>query len=91
MDGRDHYDAAIASEAWQDKVAEALLGILDTLLKLNARYQEAPMRCDVCGETMRPETGLPSQQMAEVYDPANPQAESVVCHQGCMPPGWEIA
>jgi hypothetical protein len=41
MDGRDHYNAAMESEHWQDKVAQTLLGILATLNQLNARYQEA--------------------------------------------------
>jgi hypothetical protein len=40
-DGYDHYNAAMESEWWQDKVAQALLGILVTLNQINARYQEA--------------------------------------------------
>jgi hypothetical protein len=34
-------------------------------------------KCEICGERIGPD------QMAEMYDPHNPEAESVVCHADC--------
>jgi hypothetical protein len=50
--------------------------------------------CGICGEGM-PGTvddgiWLPDGQLAEVYDPEDDR-ESVLCHVGCIPAGWETA
>jgi hypothetical protein len=41
-------------------------------------------RCEVCGEKA-------DNEMAEVWNPAEPTKESVYCHASCIREGWEIA
>jgi hypothetical protein len=58
------------------------------------RADRGCVRCGVCGEPMRGDTQdgiwLPSEEVAEVYDPENDR-ESVLCHAGCVPAGWQTA
>lgn len=43
--------------------------------------------CERCGEPMYEQLG----GMAEVYDPRVEDGDSIVCHIGCIPGGWELA
>lgn len=47
----------------------------------------ATMRCELCGEIIRP-----TDEAAEMFDPAQPDDESVVCHADCgLSRGYEVA
>lgn len=54
-----------------------------------------PARCKACGERYRDEDDplayMGSDERAEVYDPAHPEAGSMQCHASCIPEGWEVA
>lgn len=41
-------------------------------------------RCELCGEKS-------DDDMAEVWNPARPDLDSALCHDTCVPEGWEVA
>lgn len=45
------------------------------------------MKCELCGEKFGP-----NDERAEMYDPAHPEADSVLCHAQCgLSRNYEVA